>query len=385
MKLNAYPQTPPYTWEKVDPIFNAPYTLSTHLFPACYLRTTRPVPVPEPPSPNASKEERRRILKATELALTALRGSTVTDGHPWCYGLDERNRTGITLFFAHANGFPKEIWEPTLAHLLSSPIANIIDEVWLWESIQHGDAALVNAPAASGLFDSASNAKLPTHLSRVPQTESDLRSKQGFSNRKLVVVGHSYGGCTSTLAASFFPALFHTLILIDPVVVEPYDDTKGKSNSFVGGALSRRETWSSREEALQSFQSNPFFTAWDPAVLKIYVECGLHTSTSGSPIARLKMPGVQEAAVFSEIHTEIEAFGRLSRLDERIALRWIMPGKPGARSIGLPETVPRRVWVRPANSSNTRILGGGHLIPQEAPRELAEDLNEYLLERLANL
>ena len=207
MKPNAYPRPTPYTWEKVDvrnplpifpppeplaypslpspsrkPIFNAPYTLSTHIFPACYLRTTRPVPVPKPPPVNATKEERRRILKETEAGLTSMRTLKDTDGYPvvlWnCVnryvknGLDSGNRTGVTLFFAHANGFPKEvrtfpplvpefsrkfvcqIWEPTLAHLLTSPIASIIDEIWLWESIQHGDAGLINAPNASGLCQS---------------------------------------------------------------------------------------------------------------------------------------------------------------------------------------------------------------------------------------
>lgn len=42
------------------------------------------------------------------------------------------------------------------------------------------------------------------------------------------------------------------------------------------------------------------------------------------------MPGIQEAIVFSETHTEYEVFHRLPELDERIALKWIMPGKPGA-------------------------------------------------------
>lgn len=37
------------------------------------------------------------------------------------------------------------MWESVLAVLLSSPAGRIIDEVWAWESVQHGDAALINA------------------------------------------------------------------------------------------------------------------------------------------------------------------------------------------------------------------------------------------------
>ena len=137
------------------------------------------------------------------------------------------------------------------------------------------------------------------------------------------------------------------------------------------------------EEALESFRSNPFFATWDTEVLKIYVECGLYTTTlpDGTPIARLKMPGVQEAIVFSEIHTESEAFDRLSRLDDRIALRWIMPGKPGSRELGLPGSTQRRVWVRTTNVSNTKILGGGHLVSfllSACPKCRAVILNNFL-------
>ena len=87
-----------------------------------------------------------------------------------------------------------------------------------------------------------------------------------------------------------------------------------------------------RQEAFDILSKTPFFGAWDPEVLKLYVECGTTPSrdSDGKPIIRLKMPGVQEAIVFSETHTEREVFQRLRELDERIALRWIMPGHPDA-------------------------------------------------------
>ena len=47
------------------------------------------------------------------------------------------------------------------------------------------------------LPSAATDAKLPTFLTRVPRQESEFRSKQGFSDRKLIAIGHSYGGCTS--------------------------------------------------------------------------------------------------------------------------------------------------------------------------------------------
>jgi hypothetical protein len=99
-------------------------------------------------------------------------------------------------------------------------------------------------------------------------------------------------------------------------------------------------------------------------VLKIYLECGLYDTTDehGNPIAKLKTSGIQEAVVFSDVHTGYEAYLRLAALDKRIALRWVMPGKPGAPELGVQGGTPFKVWVRPENATNTKIYGGGHLV-----------------------
>ncbi|KAF9037768.1 Alpha/Beta hydrolase protein [Panaeolus papilionaceus] len=433
MKPNAYPQPPPFSWDPVEirkclpvypppepldypglpspprkPSFSAPFTLSTHVFPASYLRTTRQAPVPELPHHTLAKEQKRQRLIEIRKELDALRTSKVTDGYPsvlWNVvnrylrkGLNESNKTGVTLFLAHANGFPKEIWEPFLGHILSSKAGASIDEVWAWESVQHGDAALINSTSLSGIFDWQDNARdivnffthfLPTrstatlsvHLPRLSLEETNQRLERGFSERQLIAIGHSYGGCTSALAALMHPILFKSLMLIDPVIIAPgIRRPVAGHNDLALGALSRRDQWSSPEEAIEVFSKNPFFSAWDPAVLQLYISYGTYPSTDDKsrPNIRLKMPPVQEAVVFAEVHTEHEVYDQLRNLDPRIPMRWIMPGKPGAPELGGPGTAEKRVWLRPANSTNTRIIGGGHLIPQEAPLELAEDVQSYL-------
>jgi hypothetical protein len=159
----------------------------------------------------------------------------------------------------------------------------------------------------------------------------------------------------SALAALTQPQLFSSLVLIDPIIVQP---TNGSNTTFheqhqqlTFGALMRRETWDSRrvhcrhtsfghfltsfllrEEALKSLSGIGFFRAWDPEVLEVYVECGTTPTrdSSGGASIRLKMPGIHEASVFSETHTEYETYQRLPELDERIELLWIMPGHPEA-------------------------------------------------------
>ena len=96
-------------------------------------------------------------------------------------------------------------------------------------------------------------------------------------------------------------------------------------------------------------------------MLKIYLECGLYDTTDehGNPIAKLKTSGMQEAVVFSDVHTGCEAYVRLGALDKRIALRWVMPSAP---ELGPPGCTPFKVWVRPENATNTKIYGAGHLV-----------------------
>lgn len=67
-------------------------------------------------------------------------------------------------------------------------------------------------------------------------------------------------------------------------------------------------------------------------MLKIYVECGMYPTydANGNSIVRLKMSGMQEAILFTELHTQFEVYHRLPTLDERIEIRWVVPGKAGA-------------------------------------------------------
>ena len=74
------------------------------------------------------------------------------------------------------------------------------------------------------------------------------------------------------------------------------------------------------------------------------------------------MPAILEAVVFSHLITPFEVYKRSVDLDERIVLRWLIPGKPGAEEFGAPGSSKSRVWVRPKNSTSVEILDGGHLV-----------------------
>ncbi|GBE82655.1 alpha/beta-hydrolase [Sparassis crispa] len=307
---------------------------------------------------------------------------------------------GVTLFFAHANGFPKEIWEPALQHLVAAGqvpgTTYTIDEIWTWEAVNHGDSALVNGENLGWAYDwqdntrdilqfmlsylpsSASPSALPIHLERLPDHVSDVRKVHGFDERTMVVVGHSLGGCTTSLAALNCPRLFSSLVLIDPVIFDPSPsdfkiETQRISNTVLG-TLQRRDRWPSRQDAREKFAAVPFFAAWDPAVLDMYVESGLRDDPATGDVV-LKMPSIQEAVVFNDISTGFEVWDVLDELDERVELRFLFPDKLPPITFQMRE---RLTWRRPTNSSNIIFRNAGHLIAQEIPAEMAQDLHNFL-------
>ncbi|KAG1723855.1 hypothetical protein EDB19DRAFT_1898004 [Suillus lakei] len=262
---------------------------------------------------------------------------------------------GITLFLVHSTGSPKEIWETTLCYLLAA--CGVIDEIWSWESVQHGDSALLNRQNLSGTFDRTDNARdIANFLINYMPEEVETSA--------MPIQLHRLPASISEALALNFPTLFSSMILIDPMI-DTYTEFPWEHIQLVVGlTLVRREQWPSREDAFRSFKSSPMFSAWHPDVLQLFVDYGLYECGSGS--VRLKTPPIHEAIELME------------RLDENIELLWILPGKE-TREVSMMERVSKeRVWRRPANSSNIIIKSSDHLIPQESPEALAQIMADFL-------
>lgn len=412
------------------------YALSTHIVPAAYPRVTPFVPLPasfaslHSSTSRLNKEERKSLSKKITEEIICFKQRQAAGEFPpderedrvlWnCVsryyrrsllelaGEQERKKR-ITLFLTHANGFPKETWEPFIRHLVSiiehsDNSSVLVDEIWSFEAVQHGDAALINEDKLGALYDwsdysrdilnfltrylpsrsQSFNSELPVHLPRVSDRVERIRLERGFEDeRTLVCVGHSMGGSAVALAALTIPSIFTALTLVDPVIIPPYADRGSNIYALCLGAIARRHEWPSREEARKLLAASPFFAVWEPAVLNAYVECGLtpiSPSSSSSQGVRLKMSGVQEANVFAESRVSFEIFERLKDLDPRIALHWVMAGKESWIT-GSEAATRDLVWRRPANATNSQIVDSAHLIAQQAPEELALEVHAFL-ERL---
>ncbi|KZS93027.1 hypothetical protein SISNIDRAFT_97404 [Sistotremastrum niveocremeum HHB9708] len=235
-----------------QPRFSDAYELSTHIVPAAFpRRATKPF---EPIADEETREQRTARIKRVAEDLEkrdvdmddGQRGRKVDDATLWNvwnrYRRKEKEGTksspgdrdgdrkgggGLTLIVLHANGFPKEIWEPTLGHFISaaskSVAAPVIAEIWCMESVNHGESALLNQPHLGDMFDWADNVRdllnfllnylppvisqltLPTHLARKSESLSGQIIERGFQNRVILLNIQNYSTRLSSSTLSLHP------------------------------------------------------------------------------------------------------------------------------------------------------------------------------------
>lgn len=106
--------------------------------------------------------------------------------------------------------------------------------------------------------------------------------------RRIVGIGHSLGGGATAYAASTCPSLFSSVIFIDPVIVPAELGSTREMVPTTQGALKRRGTWNTRQEAKDSLSTKAMFKAWDPLVLDGYFDHGLHETSEGQATLKTK-------------------------------------------------------------------------------------------------
>ncbi|KAI0643911.1 Alpha/beta hydrolase fold-1 [Trametes meyenii] len=309
----------------------------------------------------------------------------VTARQYWTADCARDDPDALTLVFAHATGYHKEHWEPTIEHLfaLARDSKNVkIRDAWCIDAPNHGEAAKLNEKKLqwSGgyvpIFPWEEYARA-VHLFLAGLGKGvDV----DFSTRKLVGIGHSMGATAVILSHTYQPQLpYVSAVLVDPMLIAPKLDTS-KGNSLAAGAEKRRDIWPSRTEALALFRSRPAWKDWDPRVLALYIEHGMRDlptaeypdKTEGVTLTCTK---VQEVASFSDRFSQKKAYGYLSHFGGEIPLHFIF-ADPDIPNV-VPEIVRETMVTDGTKGKHTsvqRVRGAGHLIPQTQPEGLANAL-----------
>lgn len=310
-------------------------------------------------SPHRSVEQAREIAKqAKEPALWLqvdryIPDAVASEGHP--EGTSGRNDTldgtrelpmGLTLVFAHATGFIKEMWEPTFKRIIeelqgsNERVAEIINI----DFTSHGASYALNRGRIGSVVDWSDHARdIISVLSCLPDMEEyagnwgtylPFRSREGQKRRRrLVGIGHSVGGNAMTQAACQHPTLFERIILVDGmnrVFVSDIDNRFGPT--LAESCIGRRNVWSSRDEARADLGRSPYFAVWHPEVFGALIEHGLVDLPADSPQSgvTLACPRWLEAATFQDWEALSAAWTKLGYLRKDLPVKQIIAGDTSA-------------------------------------------------------
>ncbi|KAJ1831791.1 hypothetical protein LPJ63_004014, partial [Coemansia sp. RSA 2711] len=191
----------------------------------------------------------------------------------------------ITLLLAHANGFHKELWEPTLERMFqrASPGDYHIAQAVALDGYNHGDSAILNRASISGEHES------PWFL----HARDILAVVRQLNVPNIIGIGHSWGASSLLLAEILEPRTFAALVATDPVLMAKPDGNPTLRDI----TLKRRFEWADERAARAYFEPHPFFKIWHPRILDLYITHGIERTVESKLV--LKCRPVNEAAVYA--------------------------------------------------------------------------------------
>ncbi|GAA5820525.1 hypothetical protein JCM11251_003029 [Rhodosporidiobolus azoricus] len=425
--LPARPPTPPVHsgWTRDT------YTLPA-AFPRAYKGSTKPPSTPRAPFPPPDAKGRIDAKKTFDALV-----KPQVEGHANPVRLEDKDELdkqeqllvvvnryrperrkegkGLTLVFSHANGFYKEVWEPTLRSLLAELEKDDrclpVEEIWALDCINQGESAILNDQVLGDVFNWEDHGRdllnfvisyidSPTAISSLssslppqplcpankippsllsldaspPSPGSSSPALRTYRNRLIVGIGHSLGGGATAYASTALPSLFSSVIFVDPVLPKAEGPPR-PMEKLTTGALIRREKWKTRQEAKEGFEKKPFFQAWDRKVLDGYIEFGLKDVEDG---VALTCTARNEALTFCDPMAAAarRACARLSTLPSALPVHFLMADID--RSVLSEDLINHLVKEAVPHATLSRVTGAGHLVVHEKPVETGKMIAEVL-------
>ena len=176
----------------------------------------------------------------------------------------EADPGSLTIVALHANGIPKETYEPLFDDLYNNLKGKVkLRAIWIADSSHQG---------ASGVLNEHVQGDDPHFFDHSRDLLRMVNHFQDRMPRPIVGMAHSMGTTQLVQLALIHPRLFHSLALIEPIIFQDWIPF-GPNPAFL--TSHRPDLWPSRGEAEASFRKNPFFKIWDPRVLDNYLKYNL--------------------------------------------------------------------------------------------------------------
>ncbi|KAJ7641885.1 Alpha/beta hydrolase family-domain-containing protein [Roridomyces roridus] len=277
---------------------------------------------------------------------------------------------GFTLLCVHGSGGHKEQWEPTLQQMFAK--YNLgqfsIREVWAVDWQSHGEAGRINASKLA-------NRGPVSTVEWAYAIAAFLRSEQ-LRGHRIVGIGQCLGSSALILATRHF--LPHNIPLIGIIMVEAimlsrdyYRHGWQERHKALDAAITLVQgletSWPTRGAAFNYMLHNVPWKGWDRRVLSVYVNHGLHESSTGE-IYSLNEP---EISSYKDIPPHMDAVDQYRRIAAYVPVHFIFGGRNRFASPEAQQSIFDPKYNIQA-SSIQRVRHARHLVLQENPDGLAE-------------
>ena len=199
----------------------------------------------------------------------------------------------------------------------------------------------------------------------VAQLRDFARAEVEKAGEAAFLVGHSLGGFLSLMCASRHPELARGVLLLDSPLLGGWKATALGAmkrtplvGSFSPGAISRRRrnTWPSRDEALEHLRHKKAFAKWDEQVLNDYVTHCMH-DVNGERV--LNFDRDIETAIYNTLPDNLD------RLLKRHPLKCPVAFLGGRGSVEMKQV--GMAMTTQVTRGRIMMLDGSHLFPMEKP------------------
>ncbi|KAF8835770.1 hypothetical protein BDN67DRAFT_937612 [Paxillus ammoniavirescens] len=307
------------------------------------------------------------------------------------------SRRGITLLFTHGISGHKEEYHTVITTLLKiyDTAKYDIREIWSIDFPNHGETATLNRPVLEehkergvreGFNGTCTTLDCAIYLNA-------FLSSPALRGHSVVGMAHS-GSCTvwvhalTKFAGTSSHKHPHALILLEPTLMfpslSPTDPRSIHGAANVRGALAKRDKWSSRADARRWLIGNGkgLWAKWDKNALDLFVEYAFEdVSSSEGSYTTPTLRKDEESSLYPCLAHTIEP-SQLATVCSALNI----DGKQGVHVLWaeVEEFISKTAKADIVDAAEHRITtqhtikGAGHLVPQEAPDELADALNEVL-------
>jgi pimeloyl-ACP methyl ester carboxylesterase len=253
------------------------------------------------------------------------------------------------IHFAHANGFPARTYTKLFSFLAPHFEVRYLE--------RHGhDPAFPVTDGWSDLKD---------------ELIADIEKRY---TAPVIGVGHSLGGILHFLAAIERPEIYKQIILLDAPIISRLSSsglrilkTLKLIDRYSPSQMTRfrRNVWESREEALGHFAEKAKFAAFDPDVLRDYVEYGI-------------IPGEQGLELFFERRVEARIYRTIPHSLPAFRGRLSVPAAYIGGTNSEEARLARLGFMKKHFPFDFYSVEGSHLFPLEKPFETAARIIEIL-------